>query len=209
MIIVGLTGSIGSGKSTVADLFKRLGAYVIDWDELARKAVRPHSNAWREIVEHFGDGFLNEDLTLNRQRLADAVFSDKEKVAVLNRIVHPEVFRDDERITGVIRSLDSDALVIKDIPLLYEADLQISLDKTIVVAAAEKTRLRRLEKKGMAREDALNRMRTQLPLEEKTKAADFVIDNDGSLRKTRKQVEALYSMLRRRASRQRRNHEVP
>jgi dephospho-CoA kinase len=209
MIIVGLTGSIGSGKSTVADLFKRLGAYVIDWDELARKAVRPHSNAWREIVEHFGDGFLNEDLTLNRQRLADAVFSDKEKVAVLNRIVHPEVVRDDERITGVIRSLDSDALVIKDIPLLYEADLQISLDKTIVVAAAEKTRLRRLEKKGMAREDALNRMRTQLPLEEKTKAADFVIDNDGSLRKTRKQVEALYSMLRRRASRQRRNHEVP
>lgn len=208
MIIVGLTGSIGSGKSTVAGLFKQLGAYVIDWDEMARKAVRPHSRAWRDIVEHFGDAFLNEDLTLNRQRLADAVFADKEKVAVLNRIVHPEVFRDDERITSLIRDVDPDALVIKEIPLLYEADLPITLDKTIVVTAAVKSRLRRLEKKGMRREDALNRMRSQLPPEEKTRSADFIIDNDGSLKDTRKQVEAIYSLLRRRVRRQRRSQEA-
>lgn len=197
MITVGLTGSIGTGKSTVAGLFKELGAYIIDWDELARKAVRPHCKAWREIVEQFGDGYLNEDLTLNRQKLADIVFSDKEKLSILNRIVHPEVFRDDKRITDAIKSLDPDALVVKDIPLLHEADLPISVDKTIVVAAGEKTRLRRLQKKGMTLEDARNRMRSQLTLEEKIKTADFVINNNGSLKDTRRQVEVIHSLLRR------------
>lgn len=207
MIIVGLTGSIGTGKSTVAGLFKELGAYVVDWDELARKVVRPHSKAWIEIVKHFGDDFLNEDLTLNRQKLADTVFSDNEKVTILNQIVHPEVFKEDERITSTIKSLDPDALVIKDIPLLHEADLPICVDKTIVVAASEQTRLRRLEKRGLSRQDAQTRMRSQLPLEEKIRTADFVINNDGSLKETRRQVEAIYSLLKRRARRLKRNKE--
>jgi len=106
MVIVGLTGSVGTGKSTVADLFRELGAYVIDWDELAREVVRPHSKAWKGIVEYFGKDFLNEDLTINREKLAKTVFSYEEKVAKLNKIVHPEVFKEDERTTGEIRSLD-------------------------------------------------------------------------------------------------------
>jgi dephospho-CoA kinase len=196
MIIVGLTGSVGTGKSTVTNFFKELGAYIIDWDELARDVVRPHLKAWQEIVEYFGKDFLNEDLTVNRQKLAEMVFSDKEKVAKLNQIVHPEVFEEDERITDEIKRLDPAALVIKDIPLLFELTRPIFMDKIVVVSASEQTQLRRLEEKGMSREDARSRIKSQLPLKEKIKSADFVINNDGPLEETKKQVEEIYSLLR-------------
>jgi dephospho-CoA kinase len=196
MIIVGLTGSVGTGKSTVTNFFRELGAYIIDWDELARKVTRPHLKAWKEIVEYFGKGILNDDLTINRQKLAEIVFSDKEKVTKLNQIVHPEVFKEDERITNEIKSLDPDALIIKDIPLLFELTRPIFVDKIVVVSASEQTQLRRLEEKGMSWEDAQNRIRSQLPLEEKIKSADFVINNDGPLEETKKQVEEIYSLLR-------------
>jgi dephospho-CoA kinase len=196
MIIVGLTGSVGTGKSTVTNFFRELGAYIIDWDELAREVTHPHLRAWKEIVEYFGNDCLNEDLTINRQKLAEIVFSDKEKVAKLNQIVHPEVFKEDERITNEIKSLDPDALIIKDIPLLFELTRPIFVDKTVVVSASEQTQLRRLEEKGMSREDGRSRIKSQLPLEEKIKSADFVINNDGSLEETKKQVKEIYSLLR-------------
>ena len=198
MIIVGLTGSVGTGKSTVTNFFRELGAYIIDWDELAREVTRPHLRAWKEIVEYFGKDFLNEDLTVNRQKLAEMVFSDKEKVAKLNQIVHPEVFKKDERITNEFKNLDPDALVIKDIPLLFELKLTqpVFMDKVVVVSASEQTQLRRLEEKGMSRGDAQSRIKSQLPLEEKIRSADFVIDNDGPLEETKKQVEEIYSLLR-------------
>ena len=196
MIIVGLTGSVGTGKSTVTNFFRELGAYIIDWDELAREVIRPHLRAWKEIVEYFGKGILNEDLTINRQKLAEIVFSAKEKVTKLNQIVHPEVLRKDERITNEIKSLDPDALIIKDIPLLFELTRPIFVDKIVVVSASEQTQLRRLEEKGMSREDAQSRIKSQLPLEEKIKSADFVINNDGPLEETKKQVEEIYSLLR-------------
>lgn len=196
MIIVGLTGSVGTGKSTVDNFFRELGAYIIDWDELAREVVRPHLKAWEEIVAYFGKDFLNEDLTLNRQKLADMVFPDKEKVAKLNQLVHPQVFKEDERITNEIKSLDPDALIIKDIPLLTEVARPLFVDKIIVVAASEQTQIRRLGERGMSREDAQNRIKSQLPLDEKIKFADFVIDNDGTLEETKKQVEEVYSLLK-------------
>lgn len=196
MIIVGLTGSIGTGKSTVARFFSELGAYVIDWDELAREVIRPHTKAWRQIVECFGQELLNRDLKINRQKLAETVFGDKAKLERLNRIVHPEVFKEDERITAEIRRRDSDAVLIKDIPLLHEAARHIPFDKVIVVSASEETQLRRLEQKGIARQDALKRIESQFPIEEKTRLADFIIDNDGPLERTKKQVETIYSLLR-------------
>jgi dephospho-CoA kinase len=196
MIIVGLTGSVGTGKSTVTNFFRELGAYIIDWDELAREVIRPHSKAWKKIVEYFGKDCLNEDLTINRQKLAEIVFSDREKVTKLNQIVHPEVFKEDERITDEIKSLDPGALIIKDIPLLFELTRPIFVDKIVVVSASEQTQLRRLEGKGMSREDARSRIKSQLPLEEKIKSADFVINNDGSLEETKKQVEEIYSLLK-------------
>ena len=195
MIIVGLTGSVGTGKSTVAKFFRQLGAYVIDWDELARVVIRPHSKVWKELVGYFGKDFLNEDLTVNRQKLAEVVFSDKEKVAKLNHIVHPEVLKEDERITSEIKSLDPDAIIIKDIPLLFELTHPIFVDKVVVVSANEQTQLKRLEEKGITREDARNRIKCQLPLEEKIKSADFVINNDGSFEETKRQVEEIYNLL--------------
>jgi dephospho-CoA kinase len=196
MIIVGLTGSVGTGKSTVTNFFRELGAYIIDWDELAREVTCPHLRAWKEIVEYFGKDCLNEDLTINRQKLAEMVFPDKEKVAKLNQIVHPKVFEEDERITNEIKSLDPDALIIKDIPLLFELTRPIFVDKTVVVSASEQAQLRRLEEKGMSREDARSRIKSQLPLGEKIKSADFVINNDGPLEETKRQVEEIYSLLR-------------
>lgn len=196
MIVVGLTGSVGTGKSTVAGFFRELGAYTVDWDELARKAVEPNTEAWKEIVSWFGDELLNEDLTLNRWRLADMVFADNEKRARLNRIVHPHVIREDARITEEIKRLDPDAIIIKDIPLLHEAALPIVVDKTIVVYASKEAQLRRLEERGMMGEDARRRIASQLPLDEKVRSADFVIDNDGWLEDTRRQVERVYSLLR-------------
>jgi dephospho-CoA kinase len=196
MIIVGLTGSVGTGKSTVTNFFRELGAYIIDWDELAREVTRPRSKAWKGIVEYFGKGILNADLTINRQELADMVFSDMAKVEKLNQIVHPEVFKEDERITNEIKSLDPDALIIKDIPLLFELTRPVVVDKIVVVSASEQTQLRRLEEKGMSRKDAQRRIKSQLPLEKKIKSADFVINNDGPLEETKRQVEGIYFSLR-------------
>lgn len=196
MIIVGLTGGLGTGKSTVTNLFRELGAYVVDWDELARRATCPRSKAWKVITEQFGTEILDDDLTINREKLARIVFSDKRKLAELERIVHPEVFKEDERITDEIASRDPDAVIIKDIPLLFEVGRHMCVDKVIVVSASRRTQLRRLREKGVTREEARSRMKSQLPLEDKTKAADFVIDNDGPLEETRRQVENLYSLLR-------------
>jgi dephospho-CoA kinase len=196
MIIIGLTGSVGTGKSTVSNFFRELGAYIIDWDELAREVTRPHLKAWEKIVEYFGKDFLNEDLTINRKKLAEVVFSDREKVARLNQMVHPEVIKEDERITNEIKNRDPDALIIKDIPLLFELTHPIFVDKVVVVSTSEQTQLRRLEKKGMDRKDAQSRIKSQLPLAEKIQSADFVIDNDGSLEETKRQVEEIYSLLR-------------
>lgn len=196
MIVVGLTGSVGTGKSTVTSFFRELGAYVIDWDELARKVTRPHSKAWTEVVESFGKDILNDDLTINRRKLAAMVFSHSEKAEELNQIVHPEVFEEDERITNDIRGVDPGALIIKDIPLLFELTHPIHVDKIIVVSASEQTQLTRLEEKGMSGQDAQSRIKSQLPLEEKIKSADFVINNDGPLEETKRQVEAVYSSLR-------------
>lgn len=195
MIIVGVTGNIAAGKSTVASVFKELGAYIIDWDELAREVVRPHSKAWKQISEHFGKGILNADLNINRRKLADIVFSDKRELANLNHIVHPQVFEMDERTTNEIRSRDPDAMIIKDIPLLFEVTRPVFVDKVIVVYASQETQLRRLQEKGIDRRDAQRRIESQLPLEEKVKSADFVIDNDGSLEYTRRQVEDIYTLL--------------
>ncbi len=196
MTIVGLTGSVGTGKSTVANFFRELGACVIDWDELARKITQPHSKAWREITEHFGKSILNEDLTINRQKLAALVFSDQKKLAKLEQMIHPKVFQEDERITNEIKCHDPNALIIKDIPLLFEVTRPISVDRVIVVCASEQTQFRRLKEKGMSRRDAENRMKSQRPLEEKMKSADFVVSNDGSLEETKRQVEEIYSLLR-------------
>ena len=196
MIILGLTGSIGTGKSTVAGFFEEFGAHVIDWDILAREVVKPHLAAWQEIVDFFGKEILNEDLTLDRQKLADKVFGDRDKVTKLNQIVHPEIYKEDERLAREIGERDPDAIVVKEIPLLTKEARGTLVDKVVTVAAKENIQLERLEKRGMALEDAKNRIKSQLPLEEKIKFSDFVIDNNGLMEETREQVEKVISTLK-------------
>jgi dephospho-CoA kinase len=200
MIIAGITGSIGTGKSTVAAMFAELGAYVIDADKLARQAVEPGKQAWKQIVQYFGEDILNGDQTVCRQRLADLVFNDPASLQKLNAIVHPEVLQEDNRLVEERRRIDPRGVILKDIPLLLEGGREAALalvDKIIVVYASPETQLNRLIARGMGREDALCRVRSQRPVSEKTDEADYVIDNDGALEDTRAQVRHVYDLLTR------------
>lgn len=198
MIIAGITGTIGTGKSTVAAMFGKLGAFVIDADKLAHEVVEPGKTAWQAIIDNFGRELLNSDQTLNRQMLADIVFKDPVKLQVLNSIVHPEVFKEDQRLVDERKSIDPDGLVIKDIPLLLEMGRDMAkllVDKIIVVYASPEIQLKRLIARGVGEADARNRINNQVPVNEKMKMADFVINNDGTLDVTLAQVRAVYQQL--------------
>jgi dephospho-CoA kinase len=196
-MIVGLTGGIGSGKSTVAGFFAELGAYLIDWDELSRQVVEPGKKAWQAIVDHFGDQVLLDDRRLDRQRISSIVFNNEEERSALNTIVHPEVCIEDARLTKERLRTHPSELIVKDIPLLIEGSLTWMVEKVVVVHASDENRLKRLAEKGVPREEALRRISTQLPLEEKAKSADFVIHNDGDLEETRRQVREIFTELMR------------
>jgi len=198
MIIAGITGAIGTGKSTVAKMFQDLGAYLIDADALARKVEEPGQPAWKKIVNHFGDQILNNDKTINRQKLAGIVFNNPDELKKLNSIVHPEVLKEDRRLVKERNKVAPDCLVVKDIPLLLEIGPDVArrlVDKIIVVFASPAVQLKRLINRGMKEEDALNRINNQIPVHEKIKVADYVINNDGSLEETRTQVQAIYNSL--------------
>jgi len=198
MIIAGITGTIGTGKSTVAAMFGDLGAFIIDADKLAREVVEPGKTAWQAIIDNFGRELLNKDQTLNRQMLADIVFKDPVKLQVLNSIVHPEIFKEDRRQVDERKSVDPDGLVIKDIPLLLEMGRDLArllVDKIIVVYASPDIQLKRLIARGLGEADARNRINNQVPVKDKLKMADFVINNDGTLEETRVQVRTVYQRL--------------
>jgi len=198
MIIAGITGTIGTGKSTVARMFQGLGAYLIDADDLARKVVEPGKKAWQDIVGYFGQEVLNEDKAINRQKLADIVFNNPEKLQKLNSFVHPEVLKEDQRLTEARKQVDPDGLIVKDIPLLLEAGREIAMllvEKIIVVYASPEIQLKRLIARGVKEADARNRIKAQKPVTAKMKLADFVINNDGTLEETRQQVQKIYFQL--------------
>lgn len=194
-MIAGLTGGIATGKSTVARLFQELGAHVIDFDVLAHEVTRPGLKAWEEIVRFFGVEVLNPDQTINRKKLGRLVFDDPEKLVRLNQIVHPAVFKEDQKITAEILAGDPGAVIIKEIPLLIEAGAVHLVEKIIVVYASPEVQLQRLLARGLDRDEALKRINAQAPLGEKMKWADFVIYNDGNLEETRRQVEEVYQQL--------------
>jgi len=175
-----------------------MGAYVIDADELARKVVEPGKKAWQDIVGYFGQEVLNENKTINRQKLADIVFNNPEKLQKLNSFVHPEVLKEDQRLTEARKQFDPDGLIVKDIPLLLEANREIAMllvEKIIVVYASPEIQLKRLTTRGVKEADARNRIKAQKPVTEKMKLADFVINNDGTLEETRQQVQKIYSQM--------------
>jgi dephospho-CoA kinase len=197
MIFVGLTGGVATGKSTVANMFGRCGAVVIDADQLAREVVKPGKPAWREIVRIFGKGILNPDRTTNRQALGSVVFSHPSKRRRLERIIHPRVAREQHRLTSQAAKKDPHAVVIYDVPLLFEAGVDKRVDKIIVVTADQNTQIARLKKRnGLSRSEALRRIKSQMPLSKKRRRADYILDGTKHLKRLAQDVRMLLENLR-------------
>ncbi len=193
MYLIGLTGGIASGKSTVSSFFKELGCPVIDADLIAREVVEPNKPSWKQIVKHFGNGVLQEDGTIDRAKLGGVIFSNDEKRRLLNSCTHPYIQR--EMMWRVFKCLlQGYPYVIMDIPLLLEGSaLQRFLRKVIVVYCNEETQLTRLmSRNNLSQEEALARINAQMPLAEKRKHADYVIDNSTTITDTRLAVEYLH-----------------
>ncbi len=196
MIVVGLTGGVATGKSTVAKMFKACGAQVIDADVLARRVVEPGKPAWRDIVASFGKGLLRSDRTLDRAALAHIVFRQPAKLRRLGTIIHPRVAREQARLTRVIGRQNPRAVVIYDAPVLIEAGAHRRMDTLIVVTADQATQIARLRRRnGLSRAEALRRIRSQLPLAEKVRLADHVLDGTKPLSPLRREVRQLYRTL--------------
>ncbi len=197
MVIVGLTGGIGSGKSTVVRMFEDEGAHVIDFDHLARLVVEPDKPAWRDIIDYFGPEILSSDRTLNRSALAEIVFSDNKSRKTLEGFTHPRIFKERDTLIKAIKRKDPFSIVIIDFPLLFELDLNKRFDKVILVYVPRAVQLRRLIKRdGIVKEEVEKRLDAQLPIEEKRSLSDYIIDNEGSLNDTRDQVRKVIHELR-------------
>ena len=197
MILVGLTGGVATGKSTVAKMFKQCGAVVIDADQLARDVVEPGKPAWREIVTLFGKAVLNPDRSLNRQALGAIVFHHPAKRRALETIIHPRVAREQVRLTKEAAQQNPQSVVIYDVPLLFEAGIDKRVDHTIVVTADRNTQIARLKKRnGLSRAEALRRIRSQMPLAKKARRADQVLNGTLPRPALRKQVGQLFKSLR-------------
>ncbi len=195
-LVVGLTGGIASGKSTVARIFQELGAHVIDADELAREVVKPGTPGWKEVVEAFGQGYLLPDGSLDRKKLAKRIFSHPRDKARLEAIIHPRILELRQKRTQEILKRHPRAVIIFEVPLLIEKGLQDRVDKVVVVWVPRELQVRRLmERDCLTRREAEERLRNQLPIDEKLKYAHYVIDNSGTLQETRRQVEAVYREL--------------
>jgi dephospho-CoA kinase len=198
MKVIGLTGGIASGKSTVAGFLGELGAVTIDADKVGHEVYKPDSETWREVVAAFGREILTPGGEIDRQKLGKIVFSDPQALARLNRIVHPRIYAltkvrlEDYRRQGV-------GVVVLEVPLLLEGGqsaLADEVDEVWVTVAPESAVLKRLEKKaGLSEAESLARIRSQLPAEERIKHADVVIDTDCPLDELRARVNELWRKL--------------
>jgi dephospho-CoA kinase len=198
MLLVGLTGGIGSGKSTVTRMLEERGAVILDADVFARDAVRAGSGGFRKVVERFGRGVVAPDGGLDRAALAQIVFSDADALRDLEAIVHPEVRR--LMADGITANLDTQHVVVLVNPLLIEMGTHRDCDVVVVVSVSPETQVARSVARGMSEEDVRARIAAQLPLEERARAADVILDNEGTLEELGAQVERLWDRL---------SHEVP
>jgi len=210
MLKVGLTGGIASGKSVVGEMFVSLGAHLVQADRIAHQLMQPGQPVYNEVVRHFGGGILNPDLSVNRAKLAEAAFgsrapADSSRIQKLNRIVHPAVIRSQDGWMEETGRQDPHAIAIVEAALILEAGAAKRFDRLIVVTCGEEQRIARFAARqkltlDAARKEVERRMAAQLPEPEKVKAADYVIDNSGSLEQTREQVHSIWEKLRDEAS---------
>lgn len=190
-LIIGLTGSIASGKSTVSLMFDDFNIPVIDADKIAREVVEPGEEAYESIVKTFGDNILRDDKTLNRKELGSIVFADKDKLETLNGIIHPAIRRKMIQKRDALEK-EGHSCIVLDIPLLFESKLEHFVDKIIVVYVDEDVQLKRLmERDGFTIKEAKQRIESQMPVKQKVKLADKVVNNNGTKYESYKQLEQI------------------
>lgn len=200
MTTVGLTGGIATGKSTVARFLARLGAAVLDADQVVRELQRPGTKVYRAILQAFGPGILQSDGTIDRKRLGEMVFQDEGARRRLEAIVHPALVAAIKERLRVFEAQGVELCVV-ELPLLIEAGAQGRFDWVVVVTAPEEVQVSRLmADRGLTREEALARIQSQMPLQEKVGAADFVIENAGDLQEMERRVQEVYRALLQKSS---------
>ncbi len=199
MLNAGLTGGIATGKSTVARMLVERGALLIDLDELAHEVEAPGGAVWTQIVRRFGEGILFADGTIDRRKLGAIVFADSEKLKLLNGIVHPAVFARWKERLGEIREKTPRAIVLSAIPLLIEAGMTGMVDLVVLVYIPREKQVERLiERNGFSREEAMMRISSQMPIEEKLSHADVIIPNEGIREDTRRFLDSVWEELQKR-----------
>ena len=198
MLLVGLTGGIGSGKSTVAGLLAAHGAVILDADAFARDAVRAGTDAFAAVVQRFGDEVVGPGGELDRARLAAIVFADRRALDDLEAIIHPEVRR--MIADGIQSHLDTDDVVVLVNPLLIEMGTHRDCDVVVVVSASPETQVARSVARGMDEADARARLEAQLPLDDRARAADVLLDNEGTIEELETEVDVLWRDLASRAA---------
>ena len=196
-ILLGVTGGIASGKSTVARMLEELGAPIIDFDLLSRIVVEPGKPAWKDIVAFFGEQVLLLDQTLDRKKLSEIVFRNMGKRKKLEGFTHPRIQGEFVRLVKEHTAGNPAAIIQVVIPLLIEVNLQYLFHKLLLVYIPQESQIQRLmERDGISREMAQSILAAQLPIDEKRAYADYIIDNSGSLEETRKQVEEVWKKLK-------------
>ena len=194
----GLTGGVASGKSTVARMFEELGAKIIDADKIGHELLRAPLPTYREIVTCFGKEILDTSAEIDRRRLGAMVFADLEKLRQLNAILHPRIIERVDALAAQYHAQDPRAVVFVDAALIYEAGISGRFSKILVAWCRPEQQIERLMRKsGASKQDAEQRIRAQMSVEEKRQRADYVIDCSGSKEDTRRQVAALYPELQR------------
>lgn len=197
MKVIGLTGGIASGKSTVSQYLRELGGVILDADILAREIVQPGEPAWKDIIERFGTEVIRDDGQIDRARLAQKVFADPKSLEMLNLITHPRVAQKTKELLEEIRARDPEAMVVVDAPLLIEAGMVPLVDEVWLVALDTETQLNRLmQRDAVDKEQAMRRVTSQMPLQEKRRYARRIIDNQGSPEETRAQVDKYWKALK-------------
>ena len=197
MPFIGLTGSLGTGKTTVNKLFKNSGAYTIDADKLVHQILKKPSTI-KKLAAILGKGILIERAAktfINKKRMADIIFNDSRKRRAVEKIIHPEVIKTAKDIKTKILAKKSDAIIVFEVPLLLEAGYEKIFDKIIVVYCSKKIAVNRVLRHGLSRKRALQRMRAQLPISRKKAAADFLINNNLSISNTKSQVKEIFKKI--------------
>ncbi len=196
-MILGITGSIGTGKTTVAKIFNRLGAKVIDADNIAHKLLKPKSLVYKHLVKEFGPGILNSNNSINRKALSKKAFSNKSALRKLCNITHPVIIKKIRKKVASIKRKNPKAIIAIDAPLLFEAKAGKMVDKIIVVATNKRVQIERAAKSlGCSKEEIKDRIKAQLPLKDKFKRTDFIIHNNSSLFDVKLQVKKIWTEVK-------------